>query len=488
MKRMIMMTRNTFLLFLSGLLCVACNDWLNVKPLDKMTEEQLYRTKKGYETALNGLYLNLADPSLYGENLSCGFTDVLGQLYRVPDGHLFQQTAGYNYTHKEVKDRLESIWTNAYAMIVNCNLLSYNLQQYKGVLSEAEENLFMGEVCALRAFMHFELFRLFGPVYTDETKAAVSIPYYDHYAPSPGPLLTSEAVIAKTMQDIDLALEFLRHDPVVEKGVVRGDGYWDYRNFRMNYYAVWALKARVCLHTGQKDEAFRISAALLAGEDPATQTGNNFIATFPFVNPTLALTASNPDRVFFPEILFGIHNLKRNDLKTNLFSIDLTDQKILTASENFIKKIFVDENLNDLRFVQLWNITPGDNKQTLFKKFDPVTLEEANPYRGEIQAMFRLGELYLIAAEAASDDNQRTFYLEKLREGRKYLVNNTDNRDLTLLLRDENIREFYGEGQFFYFMKRNRMEKITTQLGKDVNMTGKYALPLPDSEVNNRYE
>lgn len=487
MKRVIVLSY-TFVLLLSGIVLTACNDWLNVRPQDKMTEKQLYQSPKGYQSALNGLYLKMADKSLYGENLSCGFMDVLGQLYRTPDGHAFQQSAEYNYTAGEVKSRLETIWKNSYNLIVNCNLLSDNLQKYKGVLSADEERLFMGEICGLRAFMHFDLFRLFGPVYTEETKSDISIPYNDYYTTSPTPLLTSETVVAKIIKDIDLALDYLRHDPVVETGVVQGDGFWDYRNFRMNYYAVWALKARVCLHTGQKEEAFRIAEALLAGKDPATGTGNNFVTAFPFVNPASALATYNPDRVFFPEILFGIHNLKRSELMTRLFSNDLTDKNILNASENFIKKIFVDENLNDLRFVQLWSMIQEDTKETLFKKFEPLTEDKANPYRGEIQAVFRLGELYLIAAEAAPDDSQRAFYLGRLREGRKYLANSTDNRDLSLLLKDEHIREFYGEGQFFFYMKRNQMEKITNQSGNDINMQGKYVLPLPESEINNRYD
>lgn len=476
-----------FLLTWIGMFLTGCNNWLDVQPQDKMSGEQVYSTEKGLRNALNGLYLQLGTNSLYGANLSCGFLDVLGQLYVIKDGnHVFLKSSEYEYTHNEVKAVTEAIWKNAYKVIVNANLLYNGLSEYEGVLSPEETKLFYGEVFAIRALVHFELFRLFGPVVDETTKEELSIPYYDYYTTSYMPLLPADSIKAKVLRDIDCALVNLQADPVLVNGKgLYKDSFWSYRHFRMNYYAVLALKARVNLHFGQKEEAYRIASQLLEGRDPQTGKEVEFVSQFPFVNIESAISSVNPDRFFYSEMLFCLDNQKRDELHKSFFISDLELTHILMASSDFIQRLFVDENTNDIRFVQLWNTTPGGNKETLFKKFESVS-DVNNALRCKIQPVFRLGELYLIAAEAAPDDATRMGWLEKLRLNRRYQVGNASGHEPEELLKNEIIREFYGEGQYFYYMKRRQLERISNQSGTEIEMKGKYRLPLPDSEINNR--
>lgn len=476
-----------FFIALTGILWGGCNSWLDVKPQDKMSGDQVYSTEKGLRNALNGLYLHLGTRSLYGANLSCGFMDVLGQLYVIKDdNHVFLKASEYEYTHEEVKTVTEGIWKNAYKVIVNANLLYDGLVQNEGVLTPEETKLFYGEVFALRALLHFELFRLFGPVIDETTGEELSIPYYDHYTTAYLPLLSADSIKTKVLQDVDRALLNLQHDPVLTNG--KGghtDSFWGNRHFRMNYYAVLALKARVYLHFGQKEEAYRIVSQLLEDKDPQTGEKVAFSSLFPFVNSENAISSVSPDRFFYPEMLFCIDNQKRDELHKSFFVSDLKLSQVLMASGDFIQRLFVDENTNDIRFVQLWNTTPGGDKETLFKKFESIS-DNNNALRCNIQPVFRLGELYLIAAEAAPNEVTRLNWLEKLRLNRRYQNGNTSGHDSEELLKNEIIREFYGEGQYFYYMKRRQLEKISNQSGAEIEMQGKYKLPLPDSELNNR--
>ncbi len=51
-----------------------------------------------------------------------------------------------------------------------------NIDESEGVLQEQEYRVLKGEMLAVRAFLHFDMLRLFGPVYKLHPEAE-SIPY-----------------------------------------------------------------------------------------------------------------------------------------------------------------------------------------------------------------------------------------------------------------------------------------------------------------------
>ena len=58
-----------------------CSNWLDVIPEDSVDEKDLFSTGEGYRNALNGVYRQMSQTSMYGQQMSWGFIDVLGQLY-----------------------------------------------------------------------------------------------------------------------------------------------------------------------------------------------------------------------------------------------------------------------------------------------------------------------------------------------------------------------------------------------------------------------
>ena len=69
----------------------SCSDWLDVKMEDSIMENMLFSNNEGYQTALNGIYLNMI--SLYVDDLSAGKLDVMAQYYNVTENH----DHAYNY-------------------------------------------------------------------------------------------------------------------------------------------------------------------------------------------------------------------------------------------------------------------------------------------------------------------------------------------------------------------------------------------------------
>lgn len=481
------------LLLTAGLvgLLGGCNNWLDVKPYDSMTEDQLYSTEIGIQRALNGLYLSLASNDLYALELTCGTVDVLSQRYDITSSeHKYYDVINYRYTEKKSKDIFEKIWKSAYQLISNCNEFMEEVPAHQEVLIPAEYPLYMGEALAIRTFMHFDMFRLFGAAYTATGRGQSAVPYYDHVTDIPAPILTGEQMMTHLLADIDEAIALLAKDPMLEAGLGKGEGFWEQRNFRMNYYAAWALKARMYWYMGEEynTQAHQIATALLNGTDPANGQGNNFKDLFKAFtelnNEELPTRTRTQDKVYLNELIFALHNMKREELHTSNFGLDLEDKSILWAQTNFITEIYTEEL--DIRRSG-WEIVPTNRgPRRAFVKFQHNEAYTDDPYRYEVQSLFRLGELYLIAAATTNDEPTKRKYLKELRLKRGFTVGNTvgyQNPDDLLDL--EWQREFAGEGQYLYFLKRGQVSSIRNNYLNSVTI--KYDIPLPESETNNRY-
>lgn len=458
-----------------ALASVSCNSWLDVEPIDKMNEDKLYSKVSGFYTALNGVYLGLAERSLYGENLSCGFADVLAQNYDVSgSSHKFNMHSKYAYTDDKVKPVLENIWQKAYFLIANCNYLLKKAEERTDVLTGDDADYVRGEALALRAYLHFDLFRLWGPMYSESQKDYISIPYYTKQTSTPEPLLKASAVLDQVLADLNAAEALLENDPVKTSGQNKGGSeYMKNRHLRMNYFAVLALKARVYLYMGNKTEAYKCASLLLDNDA--------FKGFFPFVTLDAVNDSKNPDRFFYTEQLFCFQNLLRDKLYTDLFDPQLGEDSYLAPTSEDIVNLYA-ANDKDYRYKMMWRWNTSGGKAVAFAKFESIT-DNSVPIRTKVQGMIRLSELYLIAAETASTPAEQVNYLNQLRLHRGYSsasVNIGD--DLDAIIRSEYQREFYGEGQFFFHLKRTKV----TAWANNTMGEAQYVLPLPDSEKNYR--
>ena len=462
-----------------GLFFGGCNSWLDVKPYDSMAEDQLYSTENGIQRALNGLYLSLASNDLYAENLGGGAIDVLGQRYKLSSGHTYYDLSEYKYTNDGPKGTFEAIWKAAYKLIADCNEFLEKVPEHQDLLSHVNYRMSMGEALAIRTLLHFDMFRIFGPVYSEANKKESSIPYYNVVTDVTRPILPADELVEHLFADIDSAIVLLSEDVILTEGIVKDEDFWDYRNLRLNYYAVWALKARMCWYLGDEyaDEAYRIATTLLEGKDPKTNEANNFNTAFTPVSQTVAVK----DRVFFCEELFALHNMKRTTMYKELFSSDLEDDNILLSTESYINKLY--DEPNDYR-KHSWEVATGRQTSGLmvFVKYAEQTENRSDPYLYEIQSMLRLSELYLIAAATTNNDVVASSWLEKLRMIRGYQSGMVGS-DVQTTLRQEWEKEFYGEGQYYYYLKRNG---ITSVSGPNGSKKPNYIIPLPESETDNR--
>ena len=461
-------------LILLGGICTGCDRFLDVQPKDQYTEKQLLATRGGYYTAMNGLYNNLTSNSLYGKNLSYELIDVISKRYApLAKSSYLTSLNSWGYAEENVSKALESTWATAYTTILNCNVILENLATQQGILSPAETNLMKGELLALRAFLHFDMLRLFGPIYKEDPSAP-SIPYNESVKIMNLPLLSADSIVHnKIMRDLDEAEKLLAKDPVIPEGPMasaledENEVYLRYRQLRMNYYAVLALKARVYLYAGEKDKALQAAYKLLKDKTVSEW--------FPPVDPNKLLANNvDPDRVFSTEVLMGIYMKKRGDIYTYSFDAE-------NAGNNFLqpRNSFVDGNLfagetQDYRYQSQWaQATSIGVTGHIFTKYKAIQDGDAKLFYSSFMPLIRLSEMYYIAAECEPKVSDGNSWLNQIRTLRGLPeITITDENELMSKLRIEYLREFWGEGQIFFMYKRLFVNILNTENGHNTSTYG----------------
>ncbi|RYE41205.1 MAG: hypothetical protein EOP48_24100, partial [Sphingobacteriales bacterium] len=241
-----------FLCFLLSFLSLSCKKWVDVKPNDRLSEEQLFSTKEGYMKALNGVYVEMANTSLYGQNMTTGAVDVLAQYYYLNSSvHTYFNYTTFVYTDANVKVTFDNTWKKAYELVANCNVILEKCGDAPTtVLPEPYFSIIKGEALALRGMLHFDMLRLFGPIYSEANKAKPAIPYVNKTGYDIAPIIGSEQVMELLISDLKTASSLLENtDPIRKEGVRNsanptGSNDLYYRQYRLNYYAIQALLAR----------------------------------------------------------------------------------------------------------------------------------------------------------------------------------------------------------------------------------------------------
>ena len=259
---------NKWLLFLLVVVLEGCNNWLDVKPADRVNEDKVFNSEKGFHSALNGIYIELIKPELYGVSMSCEMIELLAQRYKVAETNKnYQVLTDFKYTEDYVKGRLQLTWDAVYKLILNCNMILENAERQRNILSDPGYAVVRGEALALRAFLHFDMLRLFGPVYS-EKPSDTAIPYVEKVSVSTSDVLPADTVVyGRILRDLKEAESLLlTGDPVVTEGPKLEedtDNTYTFRSLRLNYFAVLALEARVYLYAGDKKNALEYARMLI---------------------------------------------------------------------------------------------------------------------------------------------------------------------------------------------------------------------------------
>lgn len=475
---------STYILAASLLIMTSCSGWLDVRPYDKMSEGDLVSSEAGFMKLLNGIYIELNSEMLYGGALSVEMIEIMGGAYVIgTDNSIwgnYADLAAYEYGTQYCRARMSETWNKAYSLILNCNLLLENLEDPQVKFTGDNYKVIKGEALALRAMLHFDMLRLFGPVYSRNPQQ-ISIPYYDRYTVTPNEILPASEVAERITADLTEARILLAGDPVRVSGTMMdipsdaASTFMYCRNLRLNYYAVTALLARSGLYFGQKQEALAYAREVI----DASETG-----VFPFVDKGLVTgSPDDPDRIFSSEVIFALSHSQRNKLFRNYFDPSRIPNYVFRMDNSLISDVVfgggaaTGGNQDDYRYRVNW-VATGANRY--FYKYSDMN--DTGNIRNTMIPMIRLGEMYLIAAECCSDNLEAgTVYVNRLRSARGVGDIQTLTRDN---LQYEYIRELYGEGQLFFMYKRLFAPVIFSSVASRNPQPSDaiFTVPLPDAE------
>ncbi len=462
-----------YILLFVGLAFSSCNKFLDVQPSGTLTNDQMFNNVQGFRDGMYGVYASMAKTDLYGENLSYGFADKIGQVLLATSTQLADNDIKkYNYLSSQARPYVDAIWTKQYEVISYVNNILDNLD--KTTLSHSDLDLIRGEALGLRAFLHFDIVRLFAPDYRLGSSER-GIPYSFAYDLNNKEVFTLEGTFKNIIADLTAAEKALSGDI---EGALSGSSmsseYSKSRHIHFNKWAVKATLARVYYTMGDYEKA-----ALYAKE--VINSG------------VFSLTASTAFRTvrrfdIHSELIFGLYTTALNEKMNELFHAAIGSGDAVEGRKDletlYEVKSFSGTNM-DVRYNTYYR---KESVAFVFTRFLESSVEMTNsPVKGV--TLIRLPEMYYILAESLydTDKNAAIEALNTVRASRG-LAPLTDAKSVsreafeTELLR-ERMCEMPGEGQTFFSYKHfNRDFKDFTGVGTVTAESKIFVLPWPEME------
>ncbi len=499
------------LLFSVGLLVVSCEKWLNVIPPSEIRAEKHYSSVEGFQQTLLGCYVAMSKKDLYGETLTWHAIEMLARQYdaRKNKGADDYALDRYNYQSAKASATIQAVWEKSYSVIVNANEALDYIDRNKSKLDSVNYRLIKGELLAIRAYLHFDLIRLFG--HSDlanrpELKKHQTIPYLTTVNKETSPQLSYEQTLRNLITDLTEAARLLEIDPIRARypeslyAEANVDGFYNFRDLHLNYFAVKALLARVCMWEGSPEsKKIALEAALEVINDPAEVHLSSGLQLRTF---TVAEKVPTSEMCFPSEQLFA---LDVSDLDAKIernlnreYSSDDRQYRALCITNSVAESLFEikEAGITDCRYKQLYHNIESQAQETLTpsKLHQETSSGAAYQYKNRMP-LIRLPEMYYIAAECyvtgtKKDLEQARLLLDKVRTARAIytkLDEKLDEKGILAEIDKEYKKEFICEGVVFYFYKRLGYKALPRQnevLNEGVIIDDDvYMLPYPDFEL-----
>ena len=448
----------------------SCQDWLDVSPESQVKYDDLFSTKNGFKDQLTGIYTKLCEDNLYGAHLTYGMVDALGQQYtwtqEIGNYYYFWR---FEYKNGTAEGIINTVWDKMYNAIANVNILLKGIDEHPGILLENEESIYKGEAYALRAFLHFDLLRLYGKSYVAGANEK-SIPYVTAISKEVTPLSTVSDIIDKVLADLEKASELLAVDP--QKTGSTTTDFLGTRAWHFNYYAVRALMARVYMYRNDKVNAMKCAREVIDSEK------------YPWVSRNVVTTTTRETRdgLFKSECIFMLNN---RSLKTLTEKYQKESEKdgghLLVMSPEVKDEIFESSIYGGYDWRENYYFEQLNGNYYGSTKLWQVAKEYNNQ-----QPLIRVSEMWLIAAECATTKAEALNYINTLRQHRGFDSSlnlqeaSVTDEQLQNIIGKEYRKEFIGEGQWFFYCKRKDVAALPdTPVPFNKSY---YVLPMSDQE------
>lgn len=427
----------------------ACDSFVDVDlPNSQLTANTIFEEKATANAAMTDIYSKIRDNGLLTgspgglSHLLGIYTDELDFYGALPSGPAF-----YNNSLIASNPDVKEFWNNSYNQIYAANAVIEGVV-HSSKLAGADREQLIGEALFVRALLHFYLGNVYGNVpYITTTdyavnRVAVRIPV--------------ATVYANAKADLEQAITLLPEEYVTPDRV------------RPNKYAAHALLARVDLYAGLWNEASNEASVVL--------------------NNTGAYTYEQDlDKIFLKESTSTIWQLapgfsNGNTLEAQTFNFNEGPPPISALTNDFMSAF----TANDQRKSH-WTQAITDGTSTWYHPFKYKFGDSGTS--SEYSIILRLGEMYLIRAEARAHSGDFIGAKEDLNTirhtaGLADTSASTQDEILDAILQERRLELFTEFGHRFFDLKRfNRIQPVLSAVkpGWDVHED---LFPVPEAELN----
>ena len=482
---------------LLGLTFTSCDDFLDITPDGQVERDDLLATQEGIEDALYGVYAELRQTSLYGQELSFSALEVMSQTLLCTStvesrAKTINALGKYDYKYSGVETLFENVWVYMYENIRNANSVINSPLVMNA--TEYPYTIYRGEALALRAFMHFDLVRLYAEQYT-VNPAADGIPYATEFSLNTPDFESLEKNYEHILADLLEAERLLENEDAYEGT----SNFMLDRQIHLNKYAVKALLARVYLTMGNKEKALEYAVNVINAQKyvlkKQTEVENDLAGVLSVKETLWGVYYAS----FFTNVKEYLQDAKSSSLYIRDDYMDLYN-KDASGIDFRITAYFKTIDLGNVPTARLIKFTDVYELNNIAGSRPSNLILGIN--------MIRIPEMYYIAAECLldSDYDQAMEYYNTVRahrgldpldamtgdnvvedENGEIVTTPVDTKLTIERINEERYKEYFGEGQTFFNMKRQNLPILLTD-GETTQAASKdiYVVPIPEIEKENR--
>jgi starch-binding outer membrane protein, SusD/RagB family len=321
----------------------SCTDFLEEDNRTGSTEDVKYTTRAGIDGLVASSYAYLR--GWYGKEAAFGLSEGGTDTWLTGYDNRQKVLIDYSGITPEVATSsretmnacFDEYWELFFTAVNVCNTgIKYVSEAPAGILTDAEQSAYLGELKVLRAFYYWHLVETWGPVQinTEPVSNISSVAYRD----------SEEEVYDFMLNDVEEAITNLEAKTA--------------KTGRINVWAAKALKARLLLYKGSKfndNQAYADAAA--TAEDVISGSGCSFFANYADCwKGANENGASNQEVVWYIDYSDVLeYNIMPKRLKLDEDGEQMTwSQMMIRNSANTIGG-----NASHLMFVGVWNLVPG---------------------------------------------------------------------------------------------------------------------------------
>ncbi len=476
----------------------ACKDYLNIEPIDRLTGNNFYLSKKDVESNLAFIYARFFE--------KINETWVMGAIGEARSGEIFVSEGANSYNSRKVievlgknnileamynpnydwyKIREITKWDKYYEVIQSVNILISKLEEGIPGVTGSDQDRYMAEAKFIRSFTYFWMVRLYGDV-----------PYYtEAYHTEPMPREKMVTVLNNCIADLSPQKDLMPwslNDPGL-RGARPAKGAIIALLMHMN---MW----NASFDPGNKQKYY--TEAVNLGKQLIDSKQHKLVAPFTDQNWAIVTKGRSEESLFefYKSINYGDNvealapfwdHFLRWPYKFPRFTNQLSHCYFIST---YMNQIFPESDADKRREMWFEDIT-SDNGQFVLRKFGTNVYASGNEDKNPDNtfSIFRYADAILLYAEACAElgrDQEATTAVNMVRDrAQASRYNGGGGADLKNFIFLERERELIGEGIRYFDLIRTRRimsaEWTMSPLTLDQYNRGGWTWPIDASALNN---